>query len=282
LSAVKFCDKKPITKEKPEKETPSIDVPAVHECDQVTLPERSMQKIVLNVKEELYASLERDFKTFTRLSLKFDAQFITPSFDKFLLARLADNATPLTEQAVQHLMQSGQYAWAKRALDKDFPDVVAILMDQAAEYGFHIAVRQDWSTDDLAKAARAWSEAIVNQAQGDEKQIDILAVQIKSAAVSISAVEEKMKTPAWRLAQSLALRLHDVKLTVEHATGSAAREKFGELCSLLKLGIIHGSVTRKEEQEILDQLRSRRPFLFVEEPDSGFTRFLIWLRSVFG
>jgi hypothetical protein len=240
-----------------------------------------MQKISLNVKDDLYASLERDFKTFIRLSLKFDTQFVTPSFDQFLLARLSDSATPLTEQAVQHVMQSGQYAWAKRALDKDFPDVVAILMEQAAEFGFHIAIRQDWTTDDLTKAALAWSTAIVKQAQGDEKQISVLAAQIKAAAVSVSAVEEKMKTPAWRVAQSSVQLLHDVTIAVEHATGSTAREKFGELRCLLKLSMIYGLMTRKEEQEVLDRLRSRKPFLFVEEPDSGFTRFLIWLRSVF-
>jgi hypothetical protein len=240
-----------------------------------------MQKITLNVKDDLFASLERDFKTFIRLSLKFDSQFVTPSFDHFLLARLSDNATLLTEQAVQHLMLSGQYAWAKRALDKDFPDVVAILMSQAAEYGFNIAVRQDWTTDDLTRAAKAWATAIVRQAKGDEAQIDILAAQIKAAAVSIATVEEKLRTPAWRIAQSHAQQLHDVKIAMEHARGSTAREKFGELRCLLKLGMVYGSVSKKEEQEIMEQLRSRKPFLFIEEAEGGFARFLTWLRTVF-
>ena len=240
-----------------------------------------MQKITLNLKDDLFASLERDFKTFVRLSLKFDSQFVTPSFDHFLLARLSDNATLLTEQAVQHLMMSGQYAWAKRALDKDFPDVVAILMNQAAEYGFNIAVRHDWTTDDLTKAAKAWATAIVKQAKGDEAQIDILATQIKAAAVSVVAVEEKLRTPAWRIALSHSQQLHDVKITMEHATGSIAREKFGELRCLLKLGMAYGSVSKKEEQEIMDNLRSRKPYLFMEEGNGGLARFFTWLRTVF-
>ncbi|HEY4073724.1 MAG TPA: DUF4088 family protein [Herbaspirillum sp.] len=240
-----------------------------------------MQKITLNVKDDLFASLERDFKTFIRLSVKFDSQFVTPSFDRFLLARLADNATLLTEQAVQHLMLSGQYAWAKRALDKDFPDVVAILMNQAAEYGFNIAVRHDWTTDDLTKAAKAWATAIVKQAKGDEAQIDILATQIKAAAVSIATVEEKLRTPAWRIALSHAQQLHDVKIAMEHARGSVAREKLGELRCLLKLGIAYGSISKKEEQEIMENLRSRKPFLFMEEGSGGLARFFTWLRTVF-
>src|SRR5450830_1698593 len=229
-----------------------------------------MQKIVLNVKEDLYASLERDFKTFVRLSTKFDSQFTTPSFENFLLAKMADNAMPLTEQAVQHVMLSGQYAWAKRALDKDFPEVVSILITQAAEHGFNVATRQDWTTEDLATAAKAWATAIVRESKGDEMQIDILAAQIKSSAVSILEVEAKLKTPSWRLSQVLAQKLHDVIIAVEHATGTTAREKFGELRCLLKLSIINGTVSKKTEEEILDGLRDRKPFLFEEEPHSGF------------
>ncbi|ASU41011.1 DUF4088 domain-containing protein [Herbaspirillum sp. meg3] len=239
-----------------------------------------MKKINMNVKDEVYESLDREFKNFIRLSLKCDSGFVSPSFDNFLLAKLSDNTTFLTEEAVQHLMMSGQYAWAKRALDKDFPDVVAILISQASNYGFHIAVRQDWGSDDLTAASKAWATAIVKQAKGDESQIDILAAQIKSSAVSIGHVEEKLKTPAWRLAASLAQQLHDAKIAVEHARGSVAHEKLGALRSLLKLGIAYGTVKEKDEKEILERLRVKKPYLF-EEEESFLTRAIAWWRSVF-
>ncbi|RXZ38258.1 DUF4088 family protein [Oxalobacteraceae bacterium CAVE-383] len=238
-----------------------------------------MQKIILNVKEELFATLERDFNTFVRLSTKLDAQFYTPSFEKFLLAKLSDNVTPLTEQAVQHLMQSSQYAWAKRALDKDFPEVVSLLMTQAAEHGFHVAHRQDWNTEDLTTAAKTWATSLVKQAKGDETQIDVLAVQIRSSAVSIVEIEEKLRTPAWRLGNALAQNLHDVIIAMDHATGIKAREKFGELRAVLRLSVIHGAIGKKREQEILDDLRSKKPYLFEDQPQTGFARFMLWLRN---
>lgn len=240
-----------------------------------------MKKLTINVKDEVYESLDRDFKNFVRLSLKCDSQFISPSFDSFLLAKLSDNSTFLTEEAVKHLMMSGQYAWAKRALDKDFPDVVAILIAQAADYGFNIAVRHDWSNEDLSNAAKAWATAIVKQAKGDESQIDILAAQIKSAAVSITSVEEKLRTPAWRLAHSLAQQLNDARIAAEHAHGTVAHEKLGALRSLLKLGMAYGSVKEKDEQETLNRLRARKPYLFTEPGPGLLARALAWWRSVF-
>lgn len=240
-----------------------------------------MKKIVINLKDEVYDSLDRDFKSFVRLSLKCDSQFIAPSFDSFLLAKLSDNTTFLTEEAVHHLMLSGQYAWAKRALDKEFPDVVAILIAQAADYGFNIAVRHDWTIDDLSNGSKAWATAIVKQAQGDESQIDILAAQIKSAAVNITFVEEKLKTPSWRLKHAWAQQFHDAKIAVEHARGAVAREKLGALRTLLKLGIAYGTVKEKDEQEILNQIRAKKPYLF-EEETHGFTGKIVeWFRSVF-
>lgn len=239
-----------------------------------------MKKINMNVKDEVFESLEREYKNFVRLSLKCDSGFVSPSFDQFMLAKISDNTNFLTEDAVQHLMMSGQYAWAKRALDKDFPDVVAILISQASTYGFHIAVRHDWKSDDLSTAAKAWATAIVKQAQGDESQIDILAAQIKSAAVSIMVVEEKLKTPASRLAHALAQQLNDAKIAIEHARGAVAREKLGSLRSLLKLGIAYGSIKEKDEQEILERLRAKKPHLFVEEPEDWFGRLLAWWRDV--
>ena len=159
-----------------------------------------MRQITLSFRDETIVSLHRDFEAFVRLSLKFDPHFITPSFEDFLRAKLLDNPTPLTEQAVQHMLQNGQYAWAKRALDKEFPDVVEILIRQAAEHGFSFAIRSDWTPEDLINASREWATAIVTEAKGDASQVDVLASQIKAAAMDIREVEEKMQTPAWRLA----------------------------------------------------------------------------------
>lgn len=183
-----------------------------------------MKQIILNVKDDVYSSLERDFNSFIRVSLKCDSQFITPSIDNFLLAKLSDNTTFLTEDAVRNLMLSGQYAWAKRALDKEFPDVVAILIGQASTYGFHLVINHEWTTEELKIAAKAWATSIVKQAQGDEEQIDILAGQIRSSAITITEAEEKMKTPAYKLAKALRQQLHDAQIAVNHASGRAARE----------------------------------------------------------
>lgn len=240
-----------------------------------------MRQITLSFRDETIASLHRDFEAFTRLSLKLDPQFVTPTFEDFLRAKLLDNDTPLTEQAVQRMLTHGQYAWAKRALDKEFPDVVEILIRQAAEHGFSFAIRSDWTAEDLVKASRAWATAIVTEAKGDMSQIDVLASQIKSAAMDITEVEERMQTPAWRLADSLRQRVYETKIAVEHSVGSNAREKLGELRCLLRLGIFHGSIQKQEAQQVLEYLRSVRPELFVEEPYDGFTRFAGWLRSIF-
>ena len=44
-----------------------------------------------------------------------------------------------TEQAMQQLLQGGQYAWAKRTLGREFADLVGILVRQAKEFGFGFA-----------------------------------------------------------------------------------------------------------------------------------------------
>jgi hypothetical protein len=240
-----------------------------------------MPQITLSFREETLASLHRDFESFLRLSLKLDPQFVTPSFEDFLRAKLLDNSVPLTEQAVQRMLTHGQYAWAKRTLDKEFPEVVEILIRHAAEHGFAMAVRSEWTAEDLVNASRAWATAIVTEASGDASQIDSLATQIKSSAEDIRDVEAKMHTPAWRLAESLRQRVYDTKIAVENSVGSNAREKLGELRCLLRLGIYYGSIQKQEAQQVLEYMRSMRPELFVDEPYDGFTRFASWLRSIF-
>ncbi len=240
-----------------------------------------MGHITLSLRDETIASLQKDFEAFVRVSLKLDPQFATPSFEDFLRAKLLDNMVPLTEHAVQRMLQGGQYAWAKRTLDKEFPDVVAILVRQAEEHGFSFAVRSEWTPDELAKACRDWAAAIVKEAGGDASLVDPLAAQIKASARDIQSLEEKMQTPAWRLAESLRQRVYEAKIACETSVGSTAREKLGELRGLLKLGLSHGSFQKQEAQQIMEFLRLLKPEIFVEEPYDVFSRMAAWLRNFF-
>ncbi|WP_175793891.1 DUF4088 family protein [Burkholderia ambifaria] len=240
-----------------------------------------MGQITLSLKDDTLASLRKDYDAFVRVSLKLDPQFATPSFEDFLRAKLLDNMVPLTEHAVQRMLEGGQYAWAKRTLDKEFPDVVAILMRQAGEFGFGFASRAEWTPDELAKACRDWAKAIVAEAQGDASLVDPLAAQIKSAVHDIQALEEMMQTPAWRLAESLRQRIYEAKLACEMSVGSAARDKLGELRGLLRLGLAHGSFQKQEAQQIMEYLRLLKPEIFIEEPYDVFARLAAWLRGVF-
>lgn len=240
-----------------------------------------MGQITLTLKDETIATLRKDFEAFLRVSLKLDPQFATPSFEDFLRAKLLDNMVPLTEHAVQRMLQGGQYAWAKRTLDKEFPDVVAILMRQAGEFGFGFAARSEWTPEELAKQCREWAAAIVKEAEGDAALIDPLAAQIKSAAQDIQALEEVMQTPAWRLVESLRQRVYEAKVACETSVGSTAREKLGELRGLLRLGISHGSFQKQEAQQIMEFLRLLKPEIFVEEPYDVFSRMAAWLRNFF-
>src|ERR1700749_521698 len=158
-----------------------------------------MGQITLSLKDETVASWRKDFDAFVRVSVKLDSQFATPSFEDLLRAKLLDSMVPLTEHAVQRMLQGGQYAWAKRTMDKELPDVVAILMRQANEFGFGFAARSEWTPEELAKQCRDWAAAIVKEAEGDATLVDPLAAQIKGAAQDIQALEELMQTPAWRL-----------------------------------------------------------------------------------
>ena len=240
-----------------------------------------MGHITLSLRDETIASLQKDFEAFVRVSIKLDPQFATPSFEDFLRAKLLDNMVPLTEHAVQRMLQGGQYAWAKRTLDKEFPDVVAILVRQAEEHGFMFAVRSEWTPEELAKASRDWAMAIVKEASGDASLVDPLAAQIKASARDIQSLEEQMQTPVWRLAESLRQRVYEAKLACETSVGSTAREKLGELRGLLKLGLSHGSFQKQEAQQIMEFLRLLKPEIFVEEPYDIFSRFASWLRNFF-
>lgn len=240
-----------------------------------------MGQITLSLRDETVASLHKDFEAFVRVSLKLDPQFATPSFEDFLRAKLLDNMVPLTEHAVQRMLAGGQYAWAKRTLDKEFPDVVGILVRQAEEHGFAFTYRSQWTPEELAKACRDWAAAIVKEAGGDAALVDPLSAQIKSSAKDILKLEENMQTPAWRLAESLRQRVYEAKIACETSVGSTAREKLGELRGLLKLGLAHGSFQKQEAQQIMEFLRLLKPEIFVEEPYDIFSRMAVWLRNFF-
>jgi alkylhydroperoxidase/carboxymuconolactone decarboxylase family protein YurZ len=240
-----------------------------------------MGQITFSLKDETVASLRKDFDAFLRVSLKLDPQFMTPSFEDFLRAKLLDNMMPLTETAVQRMLTGGQYAWAKRTLDKEFPDVVALMMNQAAEFGFSFAVRSEWTPEELTKQAKEWATALVTAANGDQSLIDPLASQIRSAAKDIQSLEEAMQTPAWRLQESLRQRVYEAKIACESSVGSTAREKLGELRGLLRLGISHGTFQKQEAQQIMEYLRLLKPEIFVEEPYDVFTKLAAWLRNFF-
>ncbi len=126
--------------------------------------------------------------------------------------------------------------------------------------------RTEWTPEELLKHSRDWAAAIVTEAQCDAALIDPLAAQIKSAAQDIQALEERMQTPAWRLAESLRQRVYEAKVACETSVGSASREKLGELRGLLRLGIAHGSFQKQEAQQIMEYLRLLKPENFVEEP----------------
>ncbi|WP_075259618.1 DUF4088 domain-containing protein [Herbaspirillum camelliae] len=239
-----------------------------------------MKQIKLILKDEIYDSLERDYQNFVRFSTKIDSGFVKPSFDNYLLAKLSENNNFLTEEAVQHLMLSGQYAWARRAMDKDFPDVVQILIEQAANYGFWIAVRHDWGNDELVAASKAWAMAIIKQAKGDESQIDVLAAQIKASATSIAVVQERLKTPASQLAHAMVQELRETHIAIEHASGMVAREKLGAMRTLLKLGRAYGNVSEKAEQDMMEKLKREKPWLFDEGPRGFWGHVAAWWRGV--
>lgn len=239
-----------------------------------------MGQLTVALKDEVIASLRKEFDSFVRVSGKLDPRFTPPSFDDFLRAKLLDSHVPLTEKAVEQLLAGGQYAWAKRTFDKEFPDVVAILMRQASQFGFGFAVRSDWSQDQLLQAAREWAKSIVEEAGADAALVESLAAQITAAAQDIRALEESMQTGAWRLGASLRPRVYEAKEAVEHGSGSAAREKLGELRALLRLGVSYGTISKPEANQIIEYLHLLKPAIFADEPYDVFTRLAAWLRRL--
>jgi hypothetical protein len=240
-----------------------------------------MGTITLSLRSDTLDSLRRDYDAFVKLSTRLDADFLTPSFEDFLRAKLLDSTVPLTEQAVQRMLQQGQYAWAKRTLAKDNPEFVAMLMSQAGEYGFALATPGDWSVERLTQACRDWAAALAADSGGDAALVDSLATQIRHASRSIQVLEEEMQTASWRLADSLRQRIYEAKHGCETSSGGVARERFGELRGLLRLALQHGAFRQQDAQQIIETLILLKPELLADEPRDIFSRCAAWLRALF-
>lgn len=238
-----------------------------------------MSRIALTLSDTALADLKKDFDAFVRISAAVDRHFTPPPFDDFLRARLLDSTVPLTEAAVAQLLAGGHYAWAKRTFDKQFPDVVSIILNQARQHGFYFVSRPEWTREDMSRQASRWAEGIVREAKGEERIVESLAGQIVSSAQDLRTLEATLQTPAWRTASVLRERVFDAKRTVETARPLVAREKLGELRALLDLATIYGSVGPQEAEQILDYLRVLRPELFNDDP-GVFERLAAWLRRL--
>ncbi len=238
-----------------------------------------MSRIALTLSDNALADLKKDFDAFVRISAAVDRHFTPPPFDDFLRARLLDSTVPLTEAAVAQLLAGGHYAWAKRTFDKQFPDVVSIILNQARQHGFYFVSRPEWTREDMSRQASRWAEGIVREAKGEERIVESLAGQIVSSAQDLRTLEATLQTPAWRTASVLRERVFDAKRAVETARPLVAREKLGELRALLDLATIYGSVGPQEAEQILDYLRVLRPELFNDDP-GVFERLAAWLRRL--
>ncbi|VVE83523.1 DUF4088 family protein [Pandoraea sputorum] len=238
-----------------------------------------MSRIALTLSDSALADLQKDFDAFVRISAAVDRHFTPPPFDDFLRARLLDSTVPLTEAAVAQLLAGGHYAWAKRTFDKQFPDVVSIILNQARQHGFHFVSRPEWSREDMARQASRWAEGIVREAKGEERIVESLAGQIVTSAQDLRTLEATLQTPAWRTASVLRERVFEAKRAVETARSLQAREKLGELRALLDLAVIYGSVGAQEADQILEYLGVLRPELFNDDP-GVFERIAAWLRRL--
>lgn len=239
-------------------------------------------EITLSMPRDAADKLRGEFDHFVRVSTGLDRQFVPPSFEDFLRARVMHQEGPLTERAVTRLLTGGEYAWARKVFDKQLPHAIANLMRDAQRFGFGLAVRSDWEAPERLTHAREWAVEILEQAGADPALADNLAQQITAAAVDVRTIEEQMQTPAWRLADSLRRRVYDLLYLVQtERSTAAALSRLGELRAMLGLALDYGSMDAEEADRVMQQVEHTRPQLFEEEPDDVFTRFAAWLRRVF-
>src|SRR5437868_327386 len=162
-------------------------------------PQTMNTEITLALPGDASAKLRGEFDHFVRLSTGLDREFVPPSFEDFLRARVLHHDGPLTERAVTRLLAGGEFAWAKRVFHKQLPTALATLVRDAHRFGFSLAVRPDWSPQERALRAREWAVALLEQGGGDVSLADELGTQIARAALDLRTVEEQMQTPAWRV-----------------------------------------------------------------------------------
>ncbi len=244
-----------------------------------------MGHITLEMTDEAVTRLQKDFEAFVRISTKLDRLFAIPRVEDYLSARIVDNALPLTEDAVQKMLEDGQYAWAKRTTGRESPEqqfanAIGAAMRRASDYGFDFAYRAEWTPEELIRQCHGWASQIAAEAGGAEALIDPLAIQLKKAVQNIRSVEEVVQTPAWQLASQLRQAANAATIACEANRGSAAREKLGELRGLLRLGVTYGQFDVQEARQTMQYLRLRKPEIFVDEPDDIFSRLGNWLRSL--
>jgi hypothetical protein len=238
--------------------------------------------ISLSLSAEATARLRADFDAFVKVSTGLDAQFIPPAFDDFLRARLMQQDGPLTERAVMRLLASGEYGWAKKVFDKQLPNALAALMRDAQRFGFGLAVQPDWTPQQRVEHARQWATHILSEAGADAAFTEALAAQISASAVDIRTLEERMKTPAWRIADGLRQRAYDVMYAIaDRAERSAGAQQGWRVARLLGLALEYGSMSAEEAARVLEQVERACPHLFREAPDDVFARLAAWLRRVF-
>jgi hypothetical protein len=92
-----------------------------------------------------------------------------------------------------------------------------------------------------------------------------------------------MRTPAWRLAESLRQRAYDLMYALQTEPSEAVgRARVGELRAMLTLALEYGTVGAEEATRLLEQVERARPHLFREPPNDIFSRLAAWLREHFG
>ena len=241
-----------------------------------------MGQLNVSLSDDALGELQKDYDSFVRTSTMLDARFTPPTFDDFVRARILDSPLPLTEKAVAALLNTGQYAWAKRTFEKEVPDLVGTLFRDAREFGFGVVVRSEWNSLDVSRAARGLAERVVEGCQCDPAAIDTLTDQIAGATFDVKVFEQLAQTPAWRVASSLRQRAHEARAALEASSGPPAREHLGALRLLLTLGIVYGSIARREAEQMLENLRIARPELFATQQDDLLTRIAAFIRALLG
>jgi hypothetical protein len=238
--------------------------------------------ITLALSPDDVARLRREFVDFVALSTNFDKDFLPPEFNDFLRARLLQHDGPLTERAVMRLLASGEYGWARKVFDKQLPNALSSLMRDARRFGFGLAVQSDWTPHQRFEHAREWAAQVLAECGADAAFTEALASQVAASAEDVRVLEERMRTPAWVLAESLRQRAYDLMYALQtEENETLGRSRVGELRATLTLALQYGSVQVEEANRVLEQAARARPHLFQEAPDDVFARLAAWLRRLF-